>query len=169
MANLSVMIEACRLVVTRHPDARIRFRFIGLLLNKKVADMFKAALPEKNLEITHRLPQAEAMEIASSSQVLMLAGFDELKGAYTTKIFEYLGLRRNVLQIPGDRDVVESLIHHTKAGKAPHTAEEAYSVIMDWYNEWQEKGTLGYNGDMEKIMEFSRENQFKKLLSAIEA
>ena len=168
MANLPVMIEACRLIVTRHPEAKIRFRFIGLLMNQKVADMFAAVIPEKNLELTHRVPQAEAMNIASASQVLMLAGFDGLKGAYTTKIFEYLGLRRNVLQIPGDRDVVEALIHHTHAGEAPHTAEEAYTVIMNWYNEWRENGQLSYSGDLSKIMEYSRENQFKKLLVAIE-
>lgn len=169
IANLPVMIETCRLVVTRHPEAKIKFRFIGLLLNKKVADLFAAVLPEKNLQLTHRLPQAEAMKIASASQVLMLAGFDGLKGAYTTKIFEYLGLRRKILQIPGDRDVVEALIHNTNSGETPHTAEEAYAVIMNWYSEWKEKGQLGYNGCLSKIMEYSRENQFKKLVTEIEA
>lgn len=169
IANLPVMIETCKLVATRHPDAKIKFRFIGLLLNQKVADLFIAALPEKYIEVTHRLPQEEAMKIASASQVLMLAGFDELKGAYTTKIFEYLGLRRNVLQIPGDNDVVEALIHHTQAGQTPHTAEEAYSVIMNWYKEWSERGQLNYKGDMSKIMEYSRENQFNKFIKGMES
>lgn len=167
MANLPVMVEACKLVMQRHPEAKIKFHFIGLLMNEKVSAMFREAVPEKNIEITHRIPQSAAIKKASSSNVLMLAGFDEMTGAYTTKIFEYLGLRRNILQIPGDRDVVEELILQTKSGKAPHTAEEAYRDIIDWYEEWKKKGVLAYSGDMEKIAEYSREKQFEKLLTKI--
>ena len=167
MANLPVMLEACKLVTQRHPEARVKFCFIGLQTNEKVAAMFRKAVPEKNIEITHRIPQSEAIKKASSSHVLMLAGFDEMTGAYTTKIFEYLGLRRNILQIPGDRDVVEELIRETKSGKTPHTAEEAYQSIMDWYKEWEKNGTLAYTGDMDKIAAYSREKQFEKLIEKI--
>lgn len=169
MANLPVMLKTCELVMQRHPEAKIRFRFIGLLANQKVSDMFKRIVPEKNIELTHRVQQAKALKIASASQVLMLAGFDEMRGAYTTKIFEYLGLRRNIIQIPGDRDVVEELIVRTQSGKAPHTAEEACSVIMNWYAEWERDGRVTYKADMAAVMEYSREKQFEKLSAYITA
>ncbi len=169
MANLPVMLDTLKLVTDHHPDARMKFQFIGLMANKKVADMFRAILPEDKLVLTQRIPQAEAMLKASSSHVLMLAGFDEMTGAYTTKIFEYLGLRRNILQIPGDRDVVEALINYTRSGKAPHTAEEACDAIMEWYKEWSATGSLRYDGNLDRIMEYSREKQFEKLLKKLEA
>lgn len=168
MANLPVMLETFKLITQRHPEASMKFQFIGLLANKKVADMFRVVLPKDKLVLTERIPQAEAMQKASASHVLMLAGFDEMTGAYTTKIFEYLGLQRNVLQIPGDRDVVEDLINYTQTGKAPHTPEEAYKVIMGWYNEWVDTNNLSYHGDMDRIMEYSREKQFEKLLKKLE-
>jgi len=169
MANLPVMLETFNLITQRHPEALMKFQFIGLLANKKVAEMFRVVLPEDKVVFTERIPQAEAMQRASASHVLMLAGFDEMTGAYTTKIFEYLGLQRNVLQIPGDGDVVEALINYTQAGQAPHTSEEAYQVIMDWYHEWVKTRSLIYRGRTDRIMEYSREKQFEKLLKKLEA
>ena len=168
MANLPVMLEACSLLYSRNPGIRIRFNFLGLLINESIAEKFRKVIPAANLNITHRMPQREALKIASSSHVLMLAGFDEMRGAYTTKVFEYLGLRRNILQIPGDRDVVEELLCQTKGGYAPHSAEDAYAVIMRWYNEWNNTGVLSYNGNMQEIAKWSREQQFKKLLDRLQ-
>jgi glycosyltransferase involved in cell wall biosynthesis len=167
MANLPVMLDTLKLVTQRHPNAKIKFQFIGLLANQVVSEMFRAAVPEHTILLTQRIPQAEAMKMASASHVLMLAGFDEMTGAYTTKIFEYLGLRRNVLQIPGDRDVVEDLINETQCGKAPHTAEEAYNTIMGWYEEWNKTKNLEYHGRLDRIMQYSREKQFEKLLEKL--
>lgn len=98
----------------------------------------------------------------------MLAGFDEMRGAYTTKVFEYMGLRRNIIQIPGDKDVVEELILKTKAGKAPHTAEEAYNDVMLWYDEWKRTQRIDYHGDLTEVMKWSREKQFEKLIKSLE-
>jgi glycosyltransferase involved in cell wall biosynthesis len=167
MANLPVMLDTLKLITQRHPDAKIKFQFIGLLADEKVSEMFRAAIPEDKIVLTQRIPQVEAMKRASASHVLMLAGFDTMTGAYTTKIFEYLGLRRNVLQIPGDKDVVEALIIETQCGKAPHTAEDAYKTVMTWYDEWQSTNSLSYHGRMDRILQYSREKQFEKLLKKI--
>lgn len=167
MANLPVMLETFRLLFTRNPKIKIQLNFIGLLNNEVIANKFRNVIPPENLNITHRVPQTDALKIASASQVLMLAGFDELRGAYTTKVFEYLGLRRNILQIPGDRDVVEDLLQQTGAGAAPHSAEEAYKIITKWYDEWVHKGSLPYNGNMQEISKWSREKQFEKLLERL--
>lgn len=167
-ANIGVMLETCKMVISRHSEVKIKFQFIGLMANESVARMFNEIIPPQNLVLTHRVPQPEAMQLASASHVLMLAGFDDMKGAYTTKIFEYLGLRRNIIQIPGDRDVVEELIKDTEAGKAPHTSEEAYSNIMQWYTEWVETKHLKYFGNIERIIRYSREKQFEKLLKRLQ-
>lgn len=167
MANLSVMLDALGLVVARHPDAQIKFQFIGLLASPNVADLFKAIIPANKLVLTHRLPQEEALRISSASHILMVDGFDEMRGVCATKVFEYLGLRRIILQIPGDRDAVEALLEYTQAGKAPQTAEEAYGLIMKWYKEWCDTQTVVYQGRIDRIVEYSREKQFDKLLEKL--
>lgn len=167
MANLSVMLDALNLLIQRHPEAHFKFQFIGLLANEPVANLFRAIIPEDKLLLTHRLPQAEALRISSASHVLMVDGFDEMRGVCATKVYEYLGLRRTIIQIPSDRDAVDALLTYTQAGKAPHTAEDAYATIMEWYREWSETHNLSYHGYIERILEFSREKQFEKLLKKL--
>lgn len=166
-SNLEAMLESFRLVFERHPEARIRFNCIGTKAIPHVADRISAVIPEKNLVITHRVPYKEAITIASKSHVLLLVGFDSMVGIYTTKLFEYLGLRRNIIQIPTDNNVIEEILNDTKGGRSPQSPEEAYNIIMEWYEEWERTGDIAYHGDMEKIKLFSRDNLFKKMLHAL--
>ncbi|MFC0775988.1 hypothetical protein [Terrimonas alba] len=166
-ANLDEMKKLFVLLFDKPDKYKLKFNFIGLTINPSVANEFARLIPAENLLITDRMPQNEALQIGAKSHVLMLAGYDNYKGALTTKVFEYLGLRKPVLLIPSDNDVIEALLNETGAGFSPPNAEEAYKVILNWYNEWQNTGSVSFNGELDKILNYSRENQFKKILKLL--
>lgn len=166
-ANLEAMLKSFQLVFERHPKAKIRLNCIGTWAIERVAKRILAVVPEKNLNITHRVPYKEAITIASKSHVLLLVGFDKMQGIYTTKLFEYLGLRRNIIQIPTDNNVIEEILNDTRGGKSPQSPEDAYQTIMSWYKEWEQSGDISYYGDIEKIKQFSRDNLFQKILNGL--
>ncbi|KAA9327399.1 glycosyltransferase family protein [Adhaeribacter soli] len=162
-ANIDTLLEGIELLFRENPSVKIKFNLIGVKALPDVAKRFENVIPESKLNLTHRVNRSEALEVAARSHVLLLAGFDTMKGVYTTKVFEYLGLRKNIIQVPGDGDVVEELLNYTQSGKAPHSAEEFCSVIMDWYREWEQTGKLEFNGIDSRINEYSRRSQFQKL------
>jgi hypothetical protein len=168
-ANLDEMKKLFVMLFNKVEKYKIKFNFIGLTINPLVANEFARLIPAENLLITDRMPQNEALQIGAKSHVLMLAGYDNFKGALTTKVFEYLGLRKPVLLIPSDKDVIDALLYETGAGFSPHNAEEAYSLIQKWYSEWQKTGSVSFNGELHKILSYSRENQFKKILNLLKS
>jgi len=163
-ANINFFISTLKTFLKNNEGEKIKINFVGQNANLEVSKLIAAELPADKINITDRISQNESAKIASSSHVLLLAGFDKLKGAYTSKIFEYLGLRRNILQLPGDSDVVEELLKETNAGKYPHTIEEAVFYLQSWLNEWLCSNQLNYYGNIKEIKKYQREEQIKKII-----
>lgn len=59
--------------------------------------MINAAIPAANLLITNRIDRLEALSMSARSYVLYYIGWKGYRGIYSGKIFEYLGLQRNIL------------------------------------------------------------------------
>ena len=83
------------------------------------------------------------------------------------KIFEYLGLQRNILLAPSDNDVNAALIDETKSGKVADTTEDMVAALTGWYKEWQKTGRLQYEGNTAAIKKYTRENQAEILAETI--
>ena len=85
------------------------------------------------------------------------------KGFYSGKIFEYLYARRNILAIPGDGDVVDSLLRETGAGISIETPEEVASKLAEWQREKTQYGVLTYMGREKEITKYDRRISTGKL------
>ena len=158
--NINFMLEAFNLFI-KDKKEYVQINFVGTgsdeIIKKKILDN----LSYKNLSITGWQPKNKATECLKYSHVLYYIGWENLKGIYSGKIFEYLGAKRNILVGPSDKDVVEKLINDTKSGKAVSSVKEMVLVLNNWYREWELNGFIDYKGDAEKIDFYTRRSQAK--------
>lgn len=144
------------------------FQFIGLGGNVRIEECLRKVIPPMNIEVRPRMTQVLAQREAAKSHVLLVLGFREMKGMIGTKPFEYMGLRKPIIQMPGDRGIMERLIKTCKAGVCPATPEDFVSYLSSYFLEWKENGRIDYNGDINEIKKYSREAQIEKLMAELE-
>ncbi|HNO01016.1 MAG TPA: hypothetical protein PKN06_12170, partial [Chitinophagaceae bacterium] len=133
----------------------------------KISDKIKAAIPAANLLLTNPKLRLEALSMTARSHVLYYIGWKGYRGIYSGKIFEYLGLQRNILLAPSDNDVNAALIDETKSGKVADTIEEMVAALSGWYQEWKHTGRLQYEGNTAAIKKYTREKQSEILAETI--
>lgn len=165
--TIEPMLGGIQIFLEKVKNPRIRFNFIGLETIASVAEQVRAALPPSLTNITNRIPREQALNFGREAHVLFYPGFHQYTGFYSGKIFEYLGLRKNVLISPGDEAVIDRLVARSAAGKIAPDAAAFAQILMNWYSEWEATGALKYFGKEEVIAEYSRENQADLLLSHI--
>jgi len=112
-----------------------------------------------------RIPYREAILRQRESTVLLLLSWNspEEKGAYTGKVFEYLGARRPILAVPRNDGVIDELMRETRAGVVAGTKEEITKILKDWYSQFRQRGSLRYYADETTVQQYTRRNQAKKL------
>jgi hypothetical protein len=104
------------------------------------------------------VPWEIALKKQRESQILLLLNWEDLKekGCYPLKVFEYLFSKRPILSVGGSGDdVVGKLLNETGAGFYTSTIEEIKTVISTLYAEYQDKGSIKYNGNLSKINKYS--------------
>ncbi len=147
----------------------IKVKFIGSNTSLKISQEIVKVIPSDNLIMLSRLPQDEAQKEAAKSHILLTLGFKNMTGVLGTKAFEYLGLRKTIIQMPGDKDIMEKIILECNAGYCPGTEEEFVNTIRKCFDEWKQIGELKYHGYLDKIKKYSRERQFEELLPYFQA
>jgi len=165
--DITIMIKGLNLFLKGKSSEIIKLNFIGLESVPEMAKLIKTSLPINFLHISPRVSMEKAVELTLDANVLLFPSYKGYKDYYTAKIFEYLGAKRNILMVPGNKDIVDDLIIKTKAGKIANSAEEFKTILDNWFLEWKQTGTLAYHGIKEGINFFSRENQNKLLCEAV--
>jgi hypothetical protein len=158
------LLKGFKLLFSKEFSQELKVQFIGSSTSESVVQKLKDAIPARNLILKNRLPQDVAMTEAARSQLLLVLGFKNMKGVLGTKPFEYMGLRKTIIQMPGDEDLMQKIILECNAGHCPVSAEQFVNIIENCFVEWRNKGSLKYNGNIELIGKYSREEQFKQLL-----
>lgn len=165
--SLEELFGGFKIFFAKYPDPKIQLNFIGLKANLDVAERVENNLPSKYLNVTERIPRAQAIQISKNSHILFYTSFQQWKGFFSGKIFEYLGLNRNILISPGDKSNVDYIVKSTNAGRVAPTAEKCGEYLIEWYEEWLKNGELTYKGIKEEILKYSRENQSEILLDEL--
>jgi hypothetical protein len=84
-------------------------------------------------------------------------------GAYTGKVFEYLGARRPILAVPAGNGPLEELLHRTRAGTSASTPEEIAAYLEPAWRQWRSTGVFAYSPDDAAIAQYSRVRSAEKL------
>jgi hypothetical protein len=156
--DIGFMLEGFREFVKGRED-KVAINFIGTGSDENVRKKIEGAIWIPGLRVTDWMPRPEAMATIAGSNVLYYIGWNNLKGIYSGKIFEYLGAGRNILVGPNDHDVVEALLNDTRSGKLADSPAEMTAILNAWFAEWQQNGYLAHNADAARILAYSREAQ----------
>jgi len=165
--DISILIEGLNKFKQMRPDHKLKLNFIGINTIAEVGDKIKAALKDFDLLTTGKIERIKALQYLADAQILFYSGWRGHKGIYSTKIFEYLGARKNILIAPGDDNVIDELLNKTKAGNVANSPEEFYHHLITAYSQWETNGTISYFGIEKEILKYSRENQTEKFAREI--
>ncbi|WP_029898481.1 glycosyltransferase [Desulfohalovibrio reitneri] len=117
-----------------------------------------------NQQVSHR----ESLRIQREADALLLLLWNtpEERGVYTSKLFEYLGARRPILQVGLERGAAADLIRERDVGAVSSDP----TAIADLLREWLHRKREGGLPDLpeEKVADFSRESQFHVLEDFLE-
>jgi hypothetical protein len=117
------------------------------------------------------VPRQIAWEKQKESQLLLLLKWEDPRerGAYSGKIFEYLGAKRPILATGGPKgDVVDQLLDETKAGIHAPTVEDIKIALKELYQEYKLKGEVTYRGEESEINKYSHREMTRKFVDLLE-
>lgn len=126
---------------------------------------------EVEVKYCGNVPREVAVQRQRESQLLLLLDWDDPKekGAYTGKIFEYLGARRPILATGGSSDnVVALLLKETKAGRHAPTVEDIKDTLRQLYQEYKTKGAVSFAGEEAKINRYSHREMARKFARVLD-
>lgn len=166
--KIKLIAQAIQDFANEHPKAKFKLYLIGakrgadlegeFSFNPFVEKILNEHLDHKYWEVTERKKRGEAMKWLNKAQVLLFPSFPDTPGTYSGKIFEYLMAQKNILMIPGDKDVSEALIKETNTGCVCNSIEEVTTYLREKYEEFEKSGNLVFNGN-DSALKYTRENQ----------
>ena len=122
---------------------------------------------EKHLHISARVSKEEVLELQNKSDVLIMISHTGHKGVPSSKLYEYIGLKKTVLLFPNDHDIVEETLNHTGLGVICENEEEMYEKLVDLILSKQQGNLIQRYVKDDIINFYSRENQAKELANVL--
>ncbi len=129
--------EAVLSLIKQGRIKNIRLQFPGVLKNFHIPEAL-----EKYCEFLPKMPYNQVIQIIRNADALLLVlDKSEYKGAYSAKIFDYLGAMRPVIAIVDREDVAARLIRDCRAGFVAewNDVHEISEAITGALKLWEEK------------------------------
>ncbi|MCB0395435.1 MAG: hypothetical protein KDD36_02200 [Flavobacteriales bacterium] len=119
---------------------------------------------EDHVVITDRIPRLKVLEIQQQSDVLLMIAHGGVKGVPSSKVFEYIGLRKPVLLYPNDHDILESLLTETNLGVICNNREQLENSMKEMILSKVRGEANTTRPDKAVIAGLSRKQQVEKLV-----
>lgn len=149
-------------------------KFIGITYkpgSKERIDRFMQGY-EANYCCMDRIPKLDLYrELIDAQLALLVSHGSQYKGVTTSKIFDYLALKKEVLCCPSDGDVVEKILKETKLGSFCNTEDEVFYFIQRKVEEYLKQEMVVPEIDESSCLKYTRRNQtskFAELLSRMD-
>lgn len=160
-------LEAIERLFTNNPFLidKIKFYFIGSdhIRSKDIVSKFRANKFSSNIILTTFVSNQEAKLIQSKSNILLNFSYTGKKGIMSGKIFEYLAIKKPILLISNNKDVMENLINSTNSGEVCSSPIEIEETILSWYKEWELSGLIKYTPNKVEVNKYTYKVQTKSL------
>lgn len=149
-------------------EIQINFPGLGFdkLQEKRVSEHMKGY--EKYIHISDRIPKKEVITIQNNSDLLLMVSHEGFKGVPSSKMYEYIGLKKRVLVYPNDFDIVEETMNDLEIGIICSDEEDIYLKLLALIIEKQKLETSEFKFDQDKINFYSRKNQTKELAKLLD-
>jgi glycosyltransferase involved in cell wall biosynthesis len=150
------------------PKEKIKFIHIGLCMGIDLDRLVKRYDLSGVVERTGYLPHKEALAHLKEASLLLLTTSQtpEAEMISTSKLFEYMPLRKPILAIVPPDGAAAGVVSSLNLGKVVSPADPVgiKQELLSFFSDW-EKGSLSLNVDEEKIKMFSRKSLTSQLAS----
>jgi glycosyltransferase involved in cell wall biosynthesis len=163
--NIKVILEALKICINEKRPFRLVFLGSGFDIKekKRIASLVETDL-QPYVEVTERLPRDEALNYLQKSHAVLGISYGSLKGIPSSKLYEYIGLKKPVLLVPTDNDLMEGILKEVGLG---FFSEDAKACVMeiDRIRSLYDNGeiTLFSKAAEKKVHKYSRFNQMSKI------
>lgn len=145
----------------------IKFPGLSFDLNQKKRIEFSLSGYEDNYEISKRIPRDEIYNIITSSNLMLMVSHLNQKGIPSSKLYEYIGFKKEILLYPNDNDIIEETLNDTRLGIIANTEGEIYSKLkikIEFFMDNKSDQKIKFKN----IEKYSRLVQTKKLASILD-
>jgi glycosyltransferase involved in cell wall biosynthesis len=120
------------------------------------------------VKVTGRLPREEALRFIQKSHVVLGISYGNLKGIPSSKLYEYIGLKKPVLLCPTDNDVMENILKDVELGYFAYDSDTCFQEI-EKIRKLYERGEVNSlaEGVGNKALKYSRLHQMLKIKSLL--
>lgn len=151
-------------------NVKIHIHFPGLGFDPKQTKRVQRAMKghEEYVHISQWLPKEEVIKLQKNADLLLMLSYEGFKGIPSSKLYEYIGLQKNILHFPNDKDVIEQILNDTELGINCTNISEVKTQIEKLI----ERKKVHANKRIlktERILYYSRANQTCRLASKINA
>lgn len=164
--EIEVFLTAFKELVLKYPANRNRIilRFPGILFLKEVAARVALLMKgfEDVLEMTERISRIDVLKIQAKSHLLLMVAHKGAKGIPSSKIYEYIGLKRPVMICPSDNDILEQTFSKYNLGYIAQNELEAFEQLSQLFENYL-SASVTKKADETFVAQFSRKHQTKIL------
>lgn len=137
--QVETLIDGIKLFIGENPSLALKMNFPGLAFSveqdARVKDLITGY--EKYFWISDRIKKEEVIKIQQQSHLLVMINHQGLKGIPSSKLYEYLSLKRHVLVVNGDNDIVDDTVRKANVGKVANSASEVADVLKEYWTLFQ--------------------------------
>ena len=165
--NINIVLNSCIDLI--NDGKPILVRFIGAnmmpLETNRITTIIKGY--ESHFQFLDRMPKSELEGYMNQSDLLFLTSFENIKGWYPVKLFEYYASGVPLLLCPSDHESMENFVKDTGAGFVANSEEECKMVLLECIRQKESTGMVLSERNIEIGNQYSRKHQTKVLAEII--
>jgi glycosyltransferase involved in cell wall biosynthesis len=157
--NLDPFIDAVKQINSRNSSS-IKVSFIGVNSSDLPGQrLLKKLKNDPNFLIISRMPKPAHDELLNTAHVLFLTSYEQNKGWYPVKLFDYYNTEKPILLCPSDEDVIEQFIKSTNTGYIAATSEECKKILESFIEKKNKGQSIQMDRNIKEGKKYSREYQ----------
>jgi len=161
--KIEVFLDGFKLFLDENSSqSKITIKFIGLAIDPSQVQRVQKLMNgyEEYLQISNRIPQDFVLEEQMNANLLLMFPHKDIKGIPSSKIYEYIGLKKKFVLCPTDNDVLDEIAHCSSLGAVCNSAHDVLHTLNTQFNLQSEDENIINES---KIAKYAAKNQVKVL------
>ncbi len=163
---VELFLEAFKILKEKFAEKiKLKLQFPGLAYDKKQEQRVRKGVNgfERDVAIAERMPRNEVLEWQRKANLMLMFGHTGLKGISSSKLYEYVGLRKKVLLVCNDHDIMEEILNSTGLGIICGTVDEIVRALTGEIENFINQPHRQINFNETAVRSYSRKNQVHHL------
>lgn len=129
--DLSIFINSVIHILQSNKHIHVNFVGADILKTEENKIKFMVKGFEEYFSFIPRVSKSDLREIYKTTDLLLLTGFDNVKGWYPVKLFDYFSIKIPILLCPSDNDVMENFIQELNCGFIINAQKKCEAQLLE--------------------------------------